>query len=469
MPVHCALPECQTKGYCGRYLQREQGRMKRLKSNIHADYDNPDWPLTLLPFCPTTSPIIPTGREIMSNGILKMDIILPTETLVNIMSFLDPKELFGMVSRSKVLASFLTLEMVIRSALLYGNTPSERVKVICKLTSNRSIYPPSPIRLLRLAIGKRCEFCLANRVSDIREPFGVLVCWSCQTRALTMSFHKSTVEYALHSNVWNSIFLHDRVSTRPYDWRSVRGQANIERERATAIASGRRYRWGPAGPLLQPTFQVMDKREYMIKHPLQDRSGENIGPVVTYFDIHNVAMELISATDGTNHPGSVELVSDKIINEFIDDVIEAPSAKAKAYQDYKDILNMYKHCAKQRREQRKLAKIMASQRRVLKKLFNVVSLIDNLRNSLQHPLARAMLTYTVNQDFMNGKSSCQCCDKRIPCIVLKDNFARRKLHEFVHSPSKMNNKILARLTKEFDDKWKSYDKWTQDMREMFDD
>ena len=67
--------------------------------------------------------------------------------------------------------------MVVRAAMSAGGNAKTSVNEICRLEENASIYPPSPMRLLHLVNGKRCEIFLQHSVSHVRVDFGNFVCW----------------------------------------------------------------------------------------------------------------------------------------------------------------------------------------------------------------------------------------------------------------------------------------------------
>ena len=70
-----------------------------------------------------------------------------------------PKDLYRVSMLSKTSREAVTVEIVVRCAMMHGGKAYDTMKNIHYLMNKRAIYPPSPLRLLRLIFGKRCEFC----------------------------------------------------------------------------------------------------------------------------------------------------------------------------------------------------------------------------------------------------------------------------------------------------------------------
>ena len=77
-------------------------------------------------------------------------------------SFLKIRELYSLVMSHPDYMKRLTYAHVIRSAMLSGGYASISAKNLVQLVRKRSIFVPSPIRMLRLMNGKRCEKCVSK-------------------------------------------------------------------------------------------------------------------------------------------------------------------------------------------------------------------------------------------------------------------------------------------------------------------
>ncbi len=129
---------------------------------------------------------------------------LTTKLLVDCVAHLPPRALLVVSSASKVMQRVVTYEVVVRSVLLKGGEHGKKtLRCMMELMCGGSAYPddpsmkcvpggriwiPSPLRLLRLVLGKRCEIagCKAGlwkggkrsmgpeaRVNNVRPEWGV--------------------------------------------------------------------------------------------------------------------------------------------------------------------------------------------------------------------------------------------------------------------------------------------------------
>ena len=84
---------------------------------------------------------------------------LPDTTIQLVLSFFEPRDLLSALMCSNLFKNLITLRMVMESALMNGGDARVSMIRIYKLMEKRSIFPPSALRLLRIATGKRCETC----------------------------------------------------------------------------------------------------------------------------------------------------------------------------------------------------------------------------------------------------------------------------------------------------------------------
>jgi hypothetical protein len=82
------------------------------------------------------------------------------DALFLVMDYLPPRELLSLTLCSKELVANLTVAKVVKSALTQGGLPAKTIRHLLPMYKNQSIYPDSPLRLLRLVNGRRCELCL---------------------------------------------------------------------------------------------------------------------------------------------------------------------------------------------------------------------------------------------------------------------------------------------------------------------
>jgi len=116
--------------------------------------------------------------DLFSNGLITMAVC----------SFLDVKELLHLTMCSKFVGEQIKHEHVVVSALMHGGHAKTSMERLVGLLRNneqqpqqqhRKIYVPSPLRLLRLVNGKRCERCNGAGLKMVSCDFGVFFCSEC--------------------------------------------------------------------------------------------------------------------------------------------------------------------------------------------------------------------------------------------------------------------------------------------------
>mmetsp|Transcript_33424 Transcript_33424/g.50417 ORF Transcript_33424/g.50417 Transcript_33424/m.50417 type:complete len:595 (-) Transcript_33424:234-2018(-) len=159
-----------------------------------------------------------------------------------VMSMLAPKEMLRLCQCSKSLSQMVNYPDVIRNTILLGSGRYGRksLKGILALLKQNRIHPPSPLRLLRVVCGQRCELALCqNTVHTIRAQFGIFCCFSC-----------------VQNEKWTkSIVSDNKENDNNQDW---------TRDDRTA-----RYEYG--------------KRKVIVwRKPFIAACGERCGPLITY-------------------------------------------------------------------------------------------------------------------------------------------------------------------------------------------
>ena len=168
MKLVCGLLECQGPAGCTRYNTRLKTKLKWCINNTKQDYKNTLWPL----FCSPTSSCaiiqVHKGEDCLVKN--QMPSLIP-EVLSRIGTYLEPKELFNLVFLNQKVMELLTIETVMRSAMLAGVHAQETIEEIISLLDDGIIYPPSALRLLRLVNGIRCKICNKNLVNHVRKGY----------------------------------------------------------------------------------------------------------------------------------------------------------------------------------------------------------------------------------------------------------------------------------------------------------
>ena len=145
-------------------------------------------------------------------------VVMNVDAMVTVMEFLCPRSLFNVALTCKSLLARVTTTMVVRSALIHGDNAKKTFEELYKLMKNHSIHPPSPLRLLRLANGRKCEFCQEKSVLSLYQDMniGAFSCWNCLTKGedpLTKAF-KSSWSRCWKNPIYHCILNHPRLASR---------------------------------------------------------------------------------------------------------------------------------------------------------------------------------------------------------------------------------------------------------------
>jgi len=145
-------------------------------------------------------------------------VVINVDAMVNVMEFLPPRSLYNIALTCKSLREMVTTKMVVHSALIHGGNAKKTMEELYNMMKNRSIHVPSPLRLLRLANGKRCEFCVNKSVNSLYNGLniGAFSCWECLTKGddpLTKAWKTSWARY-WRNPVYQKILNHPRVAFR---------------------------------------------------------------------------------------------------------------------------------------------------------------------------------------------------------------------------------------------------------------
>ena len=126
----------------------------------------------------------PKKRKEKNKGALTNEDVLMAHVAPN----LNYMDLFSLVKTTKEMRSLLRHEHALTAVLLnaddkFGKNAKATIRNVLSLYGEGKIHKPSPMRLLRLANGKRCEFgppCDtpdARKVVKTRPDWGLFCCW----------------------------------------------------------------------------------------------------------------------------------------------------------------------------------------------------------------------------------------------------------------------------------------------------
>ena len=156
-------------------------RKKRATKSSQRDMSDPNDQLE-------SSALVAPKSQRSSRKRQEVVVAVDLDSLGFVMEFLGHRELLTFTSTCKTLRDKLTMSMVVKSAMVTGNRNIRgRFESFEHDLRKRAIYLPSPLRLLRFANAKQCEFC-STRASDVLYRSGLMSCYSCRATLSQESF-----------------------------------------------------------------------------------------------------------------------------------------------------------------------------------------------------------------------------------------------------------------------------------------
>jgi len=346
----------------------------------------------------------------------------------------------------------VTTKMVVQSALIHGGNPSKSMAELHSLMRNHSIHVPSPLRLLRLANGKRCEFCLTSGTNHVRPGLGVFACWNCVVSG--------------KQGRWN----------RGYSSRNS-GSSSIKLTKAWKT-SWVRYRKYPIYHTIL-SYSRVASNEYGTNHYFWsehrcDASGERVGPLVTWGDVDDLksyfeqlrtaaaakeaeaaakeaeaaaisavaSASNVDAADNGNvneeeEEAAPSLSNGEWIEYYLTKNLNAPPKEnyAEFNETFTNTVQMADRISREREELKKSKRDDKMQTKVEK----VEKILDDLKALINEPFReRAMKAYGKEKYLKSGMSSNQC-------MFLETPFINAWLAPYIKSPSKMTKKAMKEM------------------------
>lgn len=308
----------------------------------------------------------------------------------------DPKDLYKVALLTKSTQRAITVEIVVRCAMFHGGKAYRTIEIMYSLMAKRAIYPPSPLRLLRLIFGKRCEFCnndpvlrqnessyffpryckeakgnrlkrLSGKKNErrkrfnpcpriVRRNFGLFSCYPCMmemrqqcvssnrpypciTRRWEKKSYKSTgwhwkQFWLAHRVLMFTIFNNTRVLAYPYGLRH-HGE-NVTGE--SVWVNGNLISINPVrdGSDVDTICITLDSYEIMQSSYLRDASGEFIGSLLNHMNLRELTRHLISSGLDEHNTNAI---SREISNFLCNRIENAPSLSS-----YNEFLHTFQRC-----------------------------------------------------------------------------------------------------------------------------
>jgi len=277
--------------------------------------------------------------------------------------FLAPRDLLNISQVNRNLRSSIRTREVVISGLFHGGNAAKSIRNMIPLLKNKAIYCPSPMRLLRLTCGKKCEFCFGKHVNQskkhlfgtgrpayVRKPWGVFACWHCiryrrkrnvsktwPYPCLTRAFNKyedvigqlqngnrffyqppvvqrMSPYYQENAETCHRIFSHPSVLAYPYGLRFMTGSIDPN---VGPLSHFHNTTFGNHAPSRLAYNRravelegVNDRYEIMCSWSFKDKAGESIGPLITY----DMVQDMVTYLDSSQEANVDEYVSSLITN-----------------------------------------------------------------------------------------------------------------------------------------------------------
>ncbi|KAL7541056.1 hypothetical protein ACHAWF_006847 [Thalassiosira exigua] len=335
---------------------------------------------------------------------------LSLDALTVVLEFLHPRDLLHTAFASKALKERVTTRLVVQSALVHGGHAKKSMEELHALTSVRSIHVPSPLRLLRIANGKVCEFCREDKVNHVRPGIGVFACWDCVTCK-----HLSH-RYAAHWQVGDD----GQFSlTRPWKRSWVRYRNSSEnRVKYDAIFDHPRVAASEYGANL-----------YVWSAHRSDLAGERVGPLVCWGDVDDMVHR---------HESADAMISGGI-DDYLATRLNAPPSDR--YREFNDAFTEMQTRAREAALEREQIKKARKAKTKAAKLTKAHKMLDDLTALIDEDFRGFALKRAEDPWFHNPNA--KISDS--PCIRLESPFIHGLLKPYIITPSKMKKSTLREI------------------------
>ena len=267
--------------------------------------------------------------------------------------------------------------------------------------TGRGIHVPSPFRLLQLVNGKRCEECNEKCASRVVQRnisrFGFYCCNACRDGRLKT--HEVAFEGIVPGSRFQAALSDSRLSVQ-HDMHHSRRVASASNEGLSVLVS---------------FYQKICS------------DGEVVGPMVAPEQINAIQVQ------ADEYP-------EKAMNEIMDEVLEFDPASTDSYKEFMAAyaigLKLWIEVDETRQEQRKQASMKAARKR----LANLDSVLDKLKNMLNLTIKDCALNYAGDENFVVTFS----------CPLVQEvltNFG------FVRAPTKVGNEVLEQVASTLNEKF----------------
>lgn len=390
-----------------------------------------------------------THQHNSSNELLSLP-LLPYEIISKITEWIPTvKDLMNLSHTSKKTKEHITVEVLVKTAMMQGGRPRMSIEQLVPLMRKQSIFPPSPNRLLCLLNGKVCEVCCdnpnkngKNYVLHVRDGWGLFQCWNC-CKKMSKRFYKTDVDFLQDAR--NCILNNERTNPKRRGWRnepiySWEEDAQEKLSQLIEDADSNCIEWELKNPHegLQ-LFRTRDAINYLMRRSYIDRRGERAGPIFSGHHFQELTRILSSFHSKQE--------MDERYNIYLQDVLQAPDDNDPRYGEFLTVYEDVKEAADHQQKVRQRNRLTASSRWRMKKATDAVAFVQKLKDTLQNNIHRPLLNYQTNILFYytNRKPY----SKREAPLIMHYRWVDDFLYKYLMAPAKSsrttNLKQIAEL------------------------
>lgn len=347
---------------------------------------------------------------------------------------------FTLVSKEYYDFGVIPVGNIVRGCLMNGGKEKKNMEQLYPLIKKRTIYPVSPGRLLALATGSLCEICKNtvrfdknNSVRQVRQPYGMLVCWRCVAkRQKSKRATKDGVNFNNNPFAFHVVLDHTRTSCKKYGERQM-NEISVAVEREWALAHNVRVR----------DDKCYDKFNYMWRNPYVDSYGMKAGPIMT----HNHALILIRHLQDMTVLNQMKWE----VERYFDEVLGAPSISHPGYTEFEQAFEDTIEEANVKQEEKKHHSLMVSYDWRLRKIANARKLLKQVESKVKIPRNVSLLhEYRINLNFLNKTRHCaQYGGNRVP-LLMSTNWVHGLLRDALRNPTKYSGNMLSEIASSLD-------------------
>lgn len=358
---------------------------------------------------------------------------LDVDVLELMMTYLPLEDMNRMSCTSKQFRNAVSVNMIVRAAMLKGGNVKASVDVLYPLIKARSIHPISPNGLWEILQTNKCVQCSNttkrkknNSVQFARKGIGLNLCWPCtRSKKVTSRFIKEGIDFEMNKTEWNIALDSGRTCNKRYGGRDI--MSNTLPQLQWAIDRGIECRI--------PEGKVKDLYNYVLSEPYVNKNGEVSGPIVTAHHIPSLVSTL-------KEKFTIEEKLDAY-DEFLIVHCNAADVDHQYYHEFVDAYESTKDIAVYRERERCFKMKMKSDEWRLKKHNNAVKLLKSIKNYMTDPQYFNLLTWRTNHAFMCGFKKPK--EVNSP-ILMTTRWVNNYLQYYLSKPSKQKKgdiKLIA--------------------------